>query len=227
MQNHKFKRSFGELSYYENGTGPTLLGISGFGCSFYNYIDLAVELSKNFRVVLVDNRGMGKSSSTASDYLLSDVAADALSVMDELNVNEFRLMGISMGGFIAQELINIAPKRVKALSLMCTLSSAAEFIHPITLTEEGLRQFNTIDIKTQAEFTTMSTVHPSLRINNPSQYQKIIDLRIEHKANIEEIVRQNRAAVSFLSSPFDCSIIKCPTLAKRPELMIVLLIQKT
>jgi pimeloyl-ACP methyl ester carboxylesterase len=213
METRSLKRSFGEITYYVSGSGPTLLGISGFGCSFYNYIDLASELSKNFRVILIDNRGMGKSSQTSFDYTLSDVAADALAVMDDLNINEFGLMGISMGGFIAQELIKLAPNRVKALILMCTLSGAADFIHPISLTEEGLRQFNTFDIKTQAEFTTMSTVHPSLRSNNPVQYQKIIDLRIEHKANIEEIVRQNRAAVSFLSSSFDCSLINCPTLA--------------
>jgi 3-oxoadipate enol-lactonase len=213
METHKLTRSFGELTYYVQGSGPTLLGISGFGCSHYNYIDLASELSKNFKIILIDNRGMGKSSKTTSDYTLADVASDALSVMDAMNIREFGLMGISMGGFIAQEIVKLAPNRVKALSLMCTLSSSLDFIHPVSLTEEGLRQFNTFDVKTQAEFTTMSTVFPGLRISNPSQYQKIIDLRIEHKANIEEIVRQNRAAVAFLANPFDLSLIKCPTLA--------------
>jgi 3-oxoadipate enol-lactonase len=213
MEIHKLNRSFGELTYYVRGSGPTLLGISGFGCSHYNYIDLIDELSKNFRVVLIDNRGMGNSSSTNSEYSLSDVAKDAVAVMDELKINEFGLMGISMGGFIAQEIVSLVPLRVKALSLMCTLSSSLDFIHPVSLTEEGLRQFNTFDVKTQAEFTTMSTVYPGLRSSNPAQYQKIIDLRIEHKANIEEIVRQNRAAVAFLANPFDLSLIKCPTLA--------------
>lgn len=213
MKTHKIERALGDLYFYVTGEGPALLALSGFGCSHYNYLDLVPELSKNFQVVLIDNRGIGKSSRTQNDYLLSDVAADAVAVMDELSINQFGLMGISMGGFIAQEVYKLASKRVMGLALLCTLSSDQEFIQPVSLTEEGLRQFNTFDLKTQAEFTTMSTVHPSLKTNNASQYQKIIDLRIEHKAHIEEIVRQNRAAVSFLANPFDVSIIKCPTLA--------------
>lgn len=213
MQVGTITRDFGELTYYVEGTGPALLGLSGFGCSHYNYLDLLPELTKNFTVVMIDNRGMGASSKTTTDYSLRDVASDALLVMDYLKINEFGLMGISMGGFLAQELYALAPNRVKALAFMCTLSSGPDFIHPVSITEEGLRQFNTIDVAMQAEFSTMGTVHPSLKEKNPEQYKRIVDYRIKFKADIEELVRQNKAAVAFLSKPFDLSIIKCPTLA--------------
>jgi pimeloyl-ACP methyl ester carboxylesterase len=216
MQALTIKRDFGELSYYKEGpnaNAPTLLGISGFGCSHYNFLDLLPELTKYFQVILIDNRGMGQSGKTTKDYSLADVASDALAVMAHENINQFGLMGISMGGFIAQELMIQAGTQVKALALMCTLSSGPDFFPPASLTEEGLRQFNTFDVALQAEFTTSATVHPSLKVNNPSQYKKIVDLRIQNKADIEETVRQNRAAVAFLKSAIDLSVIKCPTLA--------------
>lgn len=217
MKKHSLKREFGDLVFYTEGSGPALLGLSGFGCSHYNYLDLLPELSQYFQVILVDNRGMGESAKTNGPYALKDVAADALAVMDHLNHATFALMGISMGGFIAQELVALAPDRVKALSLLCTLSSGPEFFQPTALTEAGLRQFATLDPKMQAEFSTMGTVHPSLKTNNPTQYQRIVDLRIAHRSDVEEQVRQNNAAIAFLSTPFDLSVVTCPTLALSGE----------
>jgi 3-oxoadipate enol-lactonase len=206
-------REYGDLAFFTSGSGPYLLGLSGFGCTHYNFIDLVPELSKNFTVVLIDNRGTGKSSKTSKDYLMKDLAADALAVMDHLQVATFGVMGISMGGFIAQELVKMVPERVSALSLMCTTSGPPTFHHPKKLTEQDLRLLDGWDPLVQAEFMTKGTTHPTLQINDPARFQRIINLRIEHKVNIEEKVRQNKAAVAFLETPFDLSVIKCPTYA--------------
>jgi len=210
---HKLKRDFGDLAYYVSGDGPLLLGLSGFACSHYNYIDLLSELQKNFTVVLIDNRGMGKSDKTTTDYSIKTLAEDALAVIDALGVMNIGVMGISMGGFIAQELCLLAPHRIKALTLMCTTSGPPHFLHPTKLTEEGLRQFNLFDPLIQAQYATMGTVHPSLPQKNPDQFQRIINLRMEHKADIEEIVRQNRAAVAFLEKETDLSKLALSVLA--------------
>lgn len=210
---HRIKRDFGDLAYYQAGSGPVLLGLSGFACSHYNYIDLVPELSKHFNVVLLDNRGTGKSDFASTDFSIRTLAEDALAVMDAIGAKTFGVMGISMGGFIAQELCLLAPERVSALSLMCTTSGPPHFHHPTKLTEEGLRQFNTFDVLAQAQFSTMGTVHPMLAMKNPSQFQRIIDLRVEHKVDIEVIVRQNRAAVAFLDKETDLSQLSMPVLA--------------
>lgn len=217
MKHESIKRDFGEVSFYTSGNGlerrPYLLGLSGFGCTHYNFIDLVPELEKNFTVVLIDNRGTGKSGRTTSDYLMKDLAEDALAVMDHLNVKTFGLMGISMGGFISQELVKMAPERVSALCLMCTTSGPPTFTHPKKLTEQDLRQLNMWDPQVQAEFMTKATTHPTFQKNDPDRFQRIINLRLEHKVDLEEKIRQNRAAVAFLETPFDLSVIKCPTFA--------------
>ncbi len=89
MNVSKITRDFGDLAFYTEGSGPYLLGLSGFGCDHYNFIDLVPELKKNFTIVLIDNRATGKSSGTKKDYLMKDLAEDALAVMDHLNVKTF------------------------------------------------------------------------------------------------------------------------------------------
>ncbi len=215
MQIQTLALEFGQLVYYRTGPvgAPALLGLSGFGCNHYNYIDLLPELSKSFQIILIDNRGMGKSGKTKAEYSLKDVASDALAVIDDCKIDKFGLMGISMGGFIAQELVALAPQRVSALALMCTLSSGPDFIHPVSITEEGLRQFNTLDVAMRAEFSTMATVHPELKEKFPETYKRIVNLRIDNIPDLEETIRQNTAAVNFINAPFDLSIVTCPTLA--------------
>lgn len=213
MNQSGIKRDFGDIAFFTAGSGPYLLGLSGFACTHYNFIDLTLELQKNFTVVLIDNRGMGKSSHTKLDYSMKDLALDAIAVMDHLGAKTFGVMGISMGGFIAQELIKLAPERVSALSLMCTTSGSPRFIHPNKVTEEGLRLLSTWDASTQVEFLTNATVHPTLKTLMPDRYQRIINLRLENMADLEESIRQNKAACHFIDTDFDLSFITCDVLA--------------
>ncbi|MBC7427712.1 MAG: alpha/beta hydrolase [Bacteriovorax sp.] len=210
MNLSRITRDSHDIAFYTEGAGPYLLGLSGFGCNHYNFIDLLPELKKHFTVVLIDNRATGKSGPTTKDYKMSDLAADALAVMDLLKVKKFGLMGISMGGFIAQELVKLAGDRVSALALMCTTSGPPVFDHPKKLTEADLRASAACDPKVYAELMTDFTTHPTLKVNHPDRYQRIINLRLENKMDLEEKIRQNRAAVKFLETPFDLSALKCP-----------------
>ncbi|MBY0415925.1 MAG: alpha/beta hydrolase, partial [Bdellovibrionales bacterium] len=129
----------------------------------------------------------------------------------------FGLMGISMGGFIAQELVKLAPERVSALSLMCTTSGPPNFDHPKKLTEDDLRKAATYDPRVYAEIMTNFTTHESLQKNDPARYMRIINLRLESQMDLEEKIRQNKAAVAFIETSFDLSVIKCPTYALAGE----------
>jgi 3-oxoadipate enol-lactonase len=214
MEALQFTKEGRIIAAYKEGTGPkTIVALSGFGCTHYIYLDLIKELKDEFQIIIIENRGMGKSSRTTTDYEIKDLALDAQFVLDQLKIKEYAVMGISMGGFIAQELVKLNPENVRALSLMCTTSVGEGFIHPIALTEEGLRQFATLDPQMGAEFSTIGTTHPSLKMNNPTQFKKIVDYRVLHRTDLEEQIRQNRAAVDFLSKPINLSFVKCPTLA--------------
>jgi pimeloyl-ACP methyl ester carboxylesterase len=98
-----------ELSYETFGspTDPTLLLINGLGSQCINYDERWCEMfvAQGYRVIRFDNRDTGLSSKLDErEYALGDMAADALAVLDAANVDRAHVMGISMGGMIAQRL---------------------------------------------------------------------------------------------------------------------------
>jgi Predicted hydrolases or acyltransferases (alpha/beta hydrolase superfamily) len=77
-------------------------------------------LSKNFRVISPALPGFGESHKVKSLNSISDTAKLILKCLDEKKVNEFHLMGHSMGGMIVQEMVKISKNRVKKLICFAT-----------------------------------------------------------------------------------------------------------
>lgn len=104
--------------YYElRGEGEPLLLIAGLGGDHSSWLPAADGLSKNFRLVLFDNRGAGRSSVPEAPYPIREMADDALQLLDLLKIDSAHLIGHSMGGYIAQEFAINYPERVKKLVL--------------------------------------------------------------------------------------------------------------
>ncbi|KAI0877762.1 Alpha/Beta hydrolase protein [Hypoxylon argillaceum] len=79
-----------------------------------------------YSVLIIDNRGIGRSDKPFMRYSTSAMAADLLEVLDHLSWTEDRqlhICGISMGGMIAQELAYVAPHRIASLNLICTAAA--------------------------------------------------------------------------------------------------------
>jgi pimeloyl-ACP methyl ester carboxylesterase len=76
--------------------------------------------SQRFRVVSFDNRDVGRSSYADGPYEIADMARDALALADHLELESFHLVGLSMGGAIAQEMALSAPDRIRTLTLCVT-----------------------------------------------------------------------------------------------------------
>lgn len=92
--------------YYEiQGDGFPLLLIQGLSENVYWWdAPMIDELSKHMKLVIFDNRGVGRSDALEGDLTIEIMAADALGLMDALNINQAHILGHSMGGMIAQEL---------------------------------------------------------------------------------------------------------------------------
>ena len=78
------------------------------------------KLRRHFRLVLIDNRGSGRSDVPAASFGVADMAADAVAVLDDAGVRRAHVMGVSLGGMVAQELAIDHPERVDALVLVST-----------------------------------------------------------------------------------------------------------
>jgi 3-oxoadipate enol-lactonase len=117
----KIKAGDVNLEYYVEGSGPPLLMIMGFGGSAGSwgqpFLD---ELQKHFTTIRFSNRGTGDSDKVSQPFTIRTMADDAIHVLDELKIERPHVLGISMGGMIAQELVLNYPQRVNGLVLGCT-----------------------------------------------------------------------------------------------------------
>ena len=95
----------GQQLYYEvHGNGPPLVLVMGIGydSSLWTLAQVPA-LSTQFQVVLVDNRDAGRSSKASHPYRIADMADDLAGLLDALGIPQCHLLGLSMGGMIAQE----------------------------------------------------------------------------------------------------------------------------
>ena len=107
--------------YFErSGEGPPLLYCNGSGSTVDDSRIIFDPFTKRFDLAVHDARGLGKTTIPPPPYTMAEYAADALAVVDHLGWPTFRLVGISFGGMVAQELAVTWPDRVERLALMCT-----------------------------------------------------------------------------------------------------------
>jgi pimeloyl-ACP methyl ester carboxylesterase len=118
----------GQQLYYEvHGEGEPLLCVHGLACDTLAWLPQLAAFSAEFRTVIFDNRDVGQSSIADGDYEIADMARDALALADELDLDGFHLLGISMGGAIAQEIALQAPERVRTLTLAVTFPAGGAY----------------------------------------------------------------------------------------------------
>jgi pimeloyl-ACP methyl ester carboxylesterase len=94
--------------------------VHGLGYDRGGWGPLPRLLAEDFRVVLVDNRGVGDSDAPDGPYLVEQFADDVVSVLDAAGIERAHVFGVSLGGFISQELALSHPDRVQRLVLCST-----------------------------------------------------------------------------------------------------------
>jgi pimeloyl-ACP methyl ester carboxylesterase len=109
---------------------PPLLAIMGLTGSRWHWRRFPERFADAYRVITFDNRGVGESSVPRPPYTAAQMANDALGLMDHLGIEKAVILGVSMGGMIAQELALKAPERVTKLVLGCTSFGGAKAIPP-------------------------------------------------------------------------------------------------
>jgi pimeloyl-ACP methyl ester carboxylesterase len=112
------------LYYEDHGEGEPLLCVMGLAADTLAWALQVPAFAGRHRTVIFDNRDVGQSSMTSGPYEVADMAGDALGLADALGLDSFHLLGVSMGGAIAQEIALAAPSRVRTLTLAVTFANA-------------------------------------------------------------------------------------------------------
>lgn len=131
------------ITYYEEaGKGEPLLLIMGLGGDLQGWALQVPELAKHFRVITYDNRGAGRSSAPDRPYSIRQMAGDAAALLDHLGIEKAHVLGFSMGGYIAQELVLNYPNRVGRLALLATAAAIDGYGRAVVRAMMDIRRSN-------------------------------------------------------------------------------------
>ena len=114
-----------DLAYELSGSGSRLLLLNGSGMTMDSGRSLLDLFADGWTLLAFDQRGLGTSGPAPGPYGMATCAADALGLLDAVGWDTARVVGVSFGGMVAQELAVTAPDRIERLALLCTSPGGA------------------------------------------------------------------------------------------------------
>jgi pimeloyl-ACP methyl ester carboxylesterase len=185
------------LAWEERGSGPPLVLVMGLGADRSAWEQHARAWERQFRCILVDNRGAGQSDHPAGPYSTAQMADDYAGLVTTLGLVAVQVVGISMGGAIAQQLALRHPQMVRAMVLVSTWACCDSY------TASVFRHFATMrGLANAADFTQLL----QLWIWGPESTERMTD---ELRAAREDALRAAAEGRWMTQSAFEAQCEAC------------------
>lgn len=187
----------GNLSfYYEiHGEGYPLVLIRGLGSNADHWYGQLPSLSEKYRVITFDNRGIARSKDPRSNnhdaaLTVPLMAEDTLGLLNALDLDRPHIMGLSMGGMIAQELAISHPERVNGLVLACTHPGGTRQIRATAKVEELFKKMVYVGNPQSKMDAAPVLFDPDTLAHRPECAGKYAEISLKHPAGPEILTRQ-------------------------------------
>lgn len=185
--------------YYEvHGEGPDLVLIEGLGYHSWMWYRQIPAFSRHFRTLVYDNRGVGRSDKPPGPYSHEQNAGDLAALLAYLEWKRTHVLGVSMGGFIAQEFALQYPDHLDKLVLVATGFGGKNMV-PVS--PEAARA-----MLPNPELSPEERMRRGMRIaygnqswpdEHPEEFEQIITWRLEHPQPPEATTAQFMAGLAF------------------------------
>lgn len=194
-----------EVSGPQSADTPVVVLLGSLGSDRSMWDAQVRDLSRDHDVVAVDHRGHGGSEVVAGPCTVADLAGDVLALLDALGVDRFHVVGLSLGGAVAQWLAVHKSSRVRSVALLCT---AAKFGEPSGWTERAaaVRSGGTAAV---ADAVVARWLTPARAGSDPALVSRLRDMVLATSA--EGYAAACDALSSWDGRP-DLGRISCPTL---------------
>lgn len=170
------------LHVEQAGLGEPLLFVTGFAISAAVFEPVLPLYAGRFAVTTYDNRGAGRSSGARPGLSMGQLAADAVGLMDALNIDSAHVYGLSMGGMIAQEIALRFPHRVRALVLGATTPGGPHAALPLRELVALAGQLPGAPSGARARALAAALFSPEFRAREPERVRELLTYFARHRA---------------------------------------------
>ncbi len=186
------------IEYYVEGAGPPLLMIMGLGGQAKSWGEPFLDgLRPHFQIVRFSNRGTGLSDNPGGELTIRLMAEDAAGLPRELGIEKAHVLGVSMGGMIAQELVLNHPQAVQGLALGCTNCGPSHSVTPNPQVLAKLGQIATLPLQERVRQFWLVMVTPEFMEADKEFLDDIITAHLATPTPWETFGRQFAAIQSF------------------------------
>lgn len=140
LKPHYAPVAHGRIEYYQFGHGSPIVLIPGYATDLTSWDNTFLnDLATHHKLIVLNNRNVGGSIVKSNSYNIKDLANDTYQLIEDLKLKKPAVLGISMGGMIAQELAILHPDKLGSLILINTAIAGHQAVRPNKDIQEKMR----------------------------------------------------------------------------------------
>lgn len=183
------------MHYEIYGDGAPFLLVSGLGSDLTEWLHQLPTFSARYRVIAFDNRGAGESGTPPGPYTTPQMADDAAALLEDLGIEKAHLLGVSLGGMIAQQIALRHPEAVSRLVLVCTAPGGALSVRPSPDALAAFARDPSGDLEPQIRRTLPYLYTERYRRERPEEVEAFVRRRLAGPAAVAGTAAQMAAAI--------------------------------
>ncbi|HET9527129.1 MAG TPA: alpha/beta hydrolase [Pyrinomonadaceae bacterium] len=184
--------------YYEiEGDGEPVVLIPGFAAGRWIWFKQTSDLSRNFRVIVFDPRGVSASDKPEGSQTISLLADDVAHLLQTIGIESAHIVGASFGGFVAQEFALKYPAMTRKLVLCCTSFGGPNHVVPTVETLLALASTKGLNSEERMRANLLLAFSPEYVQTQVAEVDHVVHLRSINEVPEHIYLSQLQAAMSF------------------------------
>jgi pimeloyl-ACP methyl ester carboxylesterase len=215
-----------KLFYEIEGDGEPVVLIPGFAAGRWIWFKQTADLSRTFRLILFDPRGVSASDKPEGPQTISLLADDVAHLLQTIGIGSAHIVGASFGGFVAQEFALKYPSMTRKLVLCCTSFGGPNHVVPAPETLMALASTKGLNSEERMRANLLLAFTPEFVQTHASEIDHIVHLRATNDVPEHIYLSQLQAAMSF-NVESRLAEIKSPTLVLSGDADVIVPVQNS